>query len=71
MHKGLIIEIHLNKGYGFVKELMSGTIFRFNTAELTDPYRIHDQVFFNLIELEPGKLAVNLRKLSVVNQIIS
>ncbi len=68
MRKGLIVEIYPQKGYGFVKEKLSGAIFRFNTAELADQLQVHEQVVFNLLELDPGKMAVNIRKPNTIKQ---
>ncbi|HPE43384.1 MAG TPA: hypothetical protein PKV88_04825 [Bacteroidales bacterium] len=68
MRKGLIVELHPQRGYGFVKEQLSGAMFRFNTAELADQLQVHEQVVFNLLELDPGNMAVNIRKSNTIKQ---
>ena len=62
MRKGKVIEIHPERGYGFVKEQTTGSYFRFNTSDLFDQIAENEIVVFSLIELNPGKLAINLRR---------
>ncbi|MBG0783347.1 MAG: hypothetical protein H0S84_13860 [Bacteroidales bacterium] len=62
MRKGKVIEIHPERGYGFVKEHTTGLYFRFNTSDLFDQITENEFVTFSLIELDPGKLAINLRR---------
>jgi cold shock CspA family protein len=62
MRKGKVIEIHPERGYGFVKEQTTGLFFHFNTSDLFDHIAENEIVVFSLIELDPGKLAINLRR---------
>ncbi|MDA3942336.1 MAG: hypothetical protein PF694_02210 [Bacteroidetes bacterium] len=63
MKKGKIIEIYTHKGYGFVKEIASGIVLPFNTADLYEPISQNEDVVFNMVDLDPGKLAINLKKI--------
>ncbi len=62
MKKGKVIEIHPDRGYGFVKEHVTGLFFRFNTTDLFDQINENETVVFSLIELDPGRIAINLRR---------
>ena len=69
MRIGTIIELHNQKGYGFVKEQNTGFVYRFNVTDLYDQISIYDSVEFSVIELDPGRLAVNLRKVKSYKQL--
>jgi CspA family cold shock protein len=69
MRIGTIKELHNQKGYGFVKEQNTGYLYRFNVTDLHDQISINDSVEFNLIELDPGRVAVNLRKVKSHKQL--
>jgi len=69
MRIGTIMELHNQKGYGFVKEQNTGYFYRFNVTDLHDQISIYDSVEFSVIELDPGRVAVNLRKVKSHKQL--
>ncbi len=61
MSKGTIIELSYKKGYGFLKELGTNRILRFDLADQNEGFMTDQQIEFNVIDLDPGKIAINLR----------
>ena len=68
MATGMIIELSINKGYGFLKEDQTGRIIRFDINGKEDDFQLSQPIEFNIIDLEPGKLAINLRPSSHTNR---
>ena len=62
MPSGIVAELSLSKGYGFILDSDSGTYIRFDIQTLLDEVFLHDMVNYNIVELYPGKMAVNVRK---------
>lgn len=61
MPKGIVIEINRDKGYGFIKENENGFFIRFNTSDLSAKLIPQDEVVYSILDLDPGKIAVNIR----------
>lgn len=59
--KGIVVEINKRMGYGFVRELDSGQHFRFDIEETNDHLIPETKVVFRVIDLDPGKMAVNIQ----------
>lgn len=65
MLHGEIIEIRYDGGYGFVKDAKSGKFIRFSIGLNDHHLQKNDRIEFTVIDLDPGKLAFIIRKLSV------
>jgi len=61
MLKGIIIELSHKKGYGFVKEAESGKLLRFDLQDLQEDLQLFQWIEFNVVDLDPGKQAINIR----------
>ncbi len=61
MATGIIIELSYKKGYGFLREIRSGKILRFDLSDQNEGLVKNRMVEFNVLELDPGALAINLR----------
>ena len=60
MRQGIIVEINHEQGYGFIKEMDQGFYIRFNTADLAENLSQHASVVFSILDLDPGRMAVNI-----------
>lgn len=65
MLHGEITEIRYDSGYGFLKEAKSGKLIRFSIGLNDHHLQKNDRIEFTVIDLDPGKLAFIIRKLSV------
>lgn len=63
MPEGIIAELSAVKGYGFVLDTESGLLIRFDVQGLLDEVMMHDKVFFSVVDLYPGRIAINIRKI--------
>lgn len=63
--KGIIVEINKRMGYGFVKELDSDQYFRFDIEDTHDHLFPETKVVFRVIDLDPGKIAVNIQLMAI------
>jgi len=63
MLQGKVAEIRYERGYGFVKEALSGQLIRFNIGTNERDLNINDRIEFRVIDLDPGKEAFVIRKL--------
>jgi|GEM_PF-3358970 cold shock CspA family protein len=59
MATGRISEVNNEKGYGFVQEDQTGKMIRFNTDDVPEGLKPDVRVKFNVIDLDPGNIAVN------------
>jgi cold shock CspA family protein len=66
MPQGIIEEISPAKGYGFIVDSESKVFIRFDVHGLSEELAIHDHVSYTLVELYPGRMAVNLKKINVI-----
>lgn len=64
MLKGTIIELSYQKGYGFLKELGTNRILRFDLSDQNEGFTADQQIEYNVLDLDPGKMAINLKSLS-------
>lgn len=62
MPTGIVAELSPSKGYGFVLDSESGSYIRFDIQALTEEVILLDKVNYNIVELYPGRVAVNIRK---------
>ncbi len=68
MRKGIIAEINHRQGYGFIIEQEQGYHIRFNTQDLAENYALKDEVVFSILDLDPGRIAVNISRPSEKQQ---
>lgn len=61
MAVGFIKEISSSKGYGFITDESTGMLVRFNVSEITEDLDIEEKICFIVIDLDPGKMAINLK----------
>lgn len=69
MPSGIVAELSPSKGYGFVLDSESGTFVRFDIQVLSEEIMLQDKVSFSVVELYPGRVAVNIRKQSQNNKL--
>lgn len=69
MPTGIVAELSPSKGYGFVLDSESGTFVRFDIQVLPKEIMLHDKVSFSIVELYPGRVAVNIRRQSQSNNL--
>ncbi|MBK9290396.1 MAG: hypothetical protein IPM52_01985 [Bacteroidetes bacterium] len=63
MATGVVTEFTPSKGYGFVRDGESGMYIRFDMQSLLEEISLHDRVSYTIVELYPGRVAVNIVKM--------
>lgn len=63
MPSGIITEISPAKGYGFIEDGESRAYIRFDLQSVIEEVGLRDYVSYTVVELYPGRMAVNLKKI--------
>ncbi len=63
MPSGIVAEISPAKGYGFVEDSESSAYIRFDLQSVIEEVNVQDYVSYTVVELYPGRMAVNLKKI--------
>jgi cold shock CspA family protein len=69
MPSGIVAELSPSKGYGFVLDSESGSYIRFDIQALAEEVMLLDKVNYSIVELYPGRVAVNIRRQYQINNL--